>query len=171
MTVWAVLYLLAYLLASYLDLGTTALALRRPEVHERNVFSVNAQGYVATRAWFITVIGGVAMEAFVLFGVRYAARVDGIWLRRPIRSFAKFYINPWSESVIDRSPLHMLSFALAFVVLRVLAAINNLLLYEYGFGPLGALVGAVGARTSPLVGFCLVIALVFYLLAMALSSF
>ena len=52
----------------------------------------------------------------------------------------------------------MLSFALAFVVLRVLAAINNLLLYEYGFGPLGALVGAVGENIAAggfLLGHCL----------------
>src|SRR6266404_1848263 len=86
-----------------------------------------------------------------------------------MRSFAKFYWNPWSRRVIDRSPLHMLSFALAFIVLRVLAAANNLLLCEHRFAPLGALVGAVGARTSPLVGFCLVIVIVFYLLAMLIS--
>jgi hypothetical protein len=138
MAAYAVYYLLAYFCASYLDLATTALAVRRPDVHERNVFAVDAQGYAPTRAWLITAAGAIVMEAFLLFGIRHAVKVDEIWLRRPIRSFAKFYVSPWSKNVIDRSPLHMLSFAMAFVVLRVLAAANNFLLYEYGFGPLGA---------------------------------
>ncbi|MGZ5564903.1 MAG: hypothetical protein ACXWFY_06915 [Chthoniobacterales bacterium] len=138
-------------------------------MHERNVFAVNAHGYDAARAWIITVIGAVVMEMFVLFSLRHADSVARTWLQHPIRSFAKFYLNPWSKNAIDRSPLHMLSFAIAFVLLRVLAAGNNLLLYKYGFGPLGALVGAVAARTSALVGFCLVLIVVFYLLAMAVS--
>jgi len=65
----------------------------------------------------------------------------------------------------------MLSFALAFVVLRVLAAANNILLCEHRFAPLGALVGAVGRRTSPLIGFVVVIVIVFYLLAVLVSPF
>jgi len=42
---FAAFYLLAYCLASYLDLATTALAVEVPGVHERNVFAVDTRGY------------------------------------------------------------------------------------------------------------------------------
>lgn len=162
-------YLAAYWIASYLDLATTALAVQMPDVHERNIFAVNANGFATSKAWLTTAAGAIIMTGCVIFSFRRAADISEIWLRHPIRSFGKFYVNPWSANVRDRSPIHMLSFALAFVVLRVLAATNNLLLCEQRFAPLGALVGAVGARTSPLIGFVVPIVIVFYMIAILVS--
>jgi len=68
---------------------------------------------------------------------------------------------------MDRSPLHMLSFVIAFVPLRLLAAANNLLIHYYGTAPLGRLVGLVSRQTSPAAGFWLVMGTVFYLLGFA----
>jgi hypothetical protein len=94
-----------------------------------------------------------------------ASQVSELWLSHPIRSFAKLYINPWSRAVRDRAPLHMLSFVLAFVPLRVLAAANNILIAETGSAPLGRLVGVASRATSPTIGFWLVLGPLFYALA------
>jgi hypothetical protein len=165
----ALLYLLGYLIASSLDLTTTALALRRSEVHEQNVFVTNAQVYASARAWAITLVGGLIMVACVVFARRNAWRVEEVWLRRPVRSFALFYLNPWSRNAIGRSPLHMLSFAIAFVAFRVLAAGNNTLIYLYGVAPIGAPIQWIARRTSPVFGFAVVIVVLFYALAIAAS--
>src|SRR5205085_3653135 len=160
-------YLLAYLIASYLDLHTTILALQRPGTSEGNVYSTSGHDYIATKAWLVTVAGALFIEMFLLFGALNARRVAGHWLRHPLRSWGKFYIAFWSRRVIDRSPLHMLSFVIAFVPLRLLATANNLLIHYYGTAPLGRLVGFVSRHTSPTAGFWLVMGTVFYLLAFA----
>ncbi len=54
-------------------------------------------------------------------------------------------LNPWSKAVIDRPPLHALSYAIPFVALRLLAAANNLLISACGLAPPGSLVKAVAA--------------------------
>ena len=154
--VFAALYMVAYFTASYLDLATTALGLQRPGVYEKNVFATNAAGYSPARAWRLTAAGAVVLGACILFAARYSASVDGKWLRHPVRSFGKFYLNPWSKSGLGVSPLHMLSLAIAFVLLRIVAAANNLSIYWSGFGPIGELIKLVAARTSPLAGFCIV---------------
>lgn len=97
------------------------------------------------------------MAACILFAVRNSASVEDTWLRHPVRSFGKFYLNPWSKSAIGVSPLHVLSLVIAFVLLRLVAGANNLSVYWYGFGPMGELIKAVAARTSPLAGFCIVV--------------
>jgi hypothetical protein len=160
-------YLLAYLIASYLDLYTTILALQRPGTSEGNVYSTSGHDYVATKAWLITAAGAVFIEAFLLFGALNAQRVSDHWLRHPVRSFGKVYVIFWSQKVMDRAPLHMLSFVIAFVPMRLLAAANNLLIYHYGTAPLGRLIGLLSHRTSLAVAFWLVMGTLFYLLAFA----
>src|SRR5580658_10196375 len=88
-------YLLAYFLASLLDLSTTALALQTSGAHEGNTFVTSAQSYLTLRAWAITVAGGLIMSGCVVFAVRNAQRAEEVWLQHPVRSFALFYINPW----------------------------------------------------------------------------
>jgi hypothetical protein len=63
----------------------------------------------------------------------------------------------------------MASFAIAVPVLRLLAAGNNLLIYQYGTGPLGWLVGVASRHTSPTIGFWLVLGPLFCLLAVAFA--
>jgi hypothetical protein len=162
-------YLLAYFIASYLDLYTTTLALRRPGTSEGNVYSTSGHDYMPTKAWAITAAGALFIEAFLLFGAVYADRVSEHWLRHPICSFAKMYVRFWSPKVMDRSPLHMLSFVVAFVPLRLLAAGNNLSIYYFGTGPLGRLIGLLSHRTSLVVAFWLVMGSLFYLLTFACS--
>jgi hypothetical protein len=165
--IFSLVYLVAYVVASYLDLRTTVLALQRPGTTEGNVYSTSGHDYVPIKAWVITAGGALFIELFLLFGVLNAHRVSEHWLQHPIRSFAKLYVVFWSSKVMDRSPLHMLSFVIAFVPLRLLAAANNLLIYHHGTAPLGRLVGLVSRRTSPTTGFWLVMGTLFYLLAFA----
>lgn len=158
-------YLLAYFIASYLDLRTTLLALQQPGTTEGNVYSTSGHDYIAMKAWLITVAGAVFVEAFLLFGALNARRVADQWLRHPLRSWGKFYVLFWSRRVMDRSPLHMLSFVIAFVPLRLLAAGNNLMIYYTGTAPLGRLIGMLSHRMPLVVAFWLVMGGLFYLLA------
>lgn len=166
---FSILYLAVYALVSWADLFTTKLALLQPNTVEGNVYAVGDDGYSAAKAWTITAVGALFILPFLVFGLVAAGRVSDGWLRHPIRSFAKLYINPFSKRVMDRSPLHMLSFVLAFPVLRLLAAGNNWLISETGTGPIGWLVGQVSNATNPTFGFWLVLGPLFYLLAFACS--
>lgn len=152
-----IVYLLIYFFASYLDLSTTVLALRGAGTHEGDVFTINEQSYDLIRAWAITLAAALVMAGCVTFAVRYASRVEEVWLRHPVRSFGLFYFNPWSGTVIGRSAIHMLSVAIAFAALRVLAAANNLLIHYCGIAPIGAPIGWIAKRSSPLLGFLAVI--------------
>ncbi len=167
--VLTVVYLAAYLVASALDLWTTEVALREAGVSEGNVFATEGGSYAAGKAWAITVVAAVVLVACVVFSAVYAHRVAEVWLRHPMRSFARLYMNPWSKAVIDRSPLHALSYAIAFVVLRLIAAANNLLIVGCGIAPLGSLVKTVSTLTSPIVGLVVVIGAAYVLLAIGLS--
>ncbi len=167
--IFSILYLAVYGVVSWADLFTTKLALQQPNTVEGNVYAVGADGYSASKAWTITAVGALFILPFLVFGLVVARRVSERWLQQPIRSFGKFYINPFSEKVIDRSPLHMLSFVLAFPLLRLLAAGNNWLISETGTGPIGWLVGQVSNATNPTLGFWLVLGPLFYLLAFACS--
>lgn len=162
-------YLAAFLAASYLDLWTTGQALHHAGVSESNVYATSAGLYSASRAWLITAAGGAVMASLFAFGLRNAALVSETSLDHPLRSFSKFYLNPWSRRFIDRSPLHAISFALAFVLLRLLAAANNSVLMAGGVGPLGAAVRWVGRLTSPASGFVLTIGIVSVGLSVLLS--
>jgi len=162
------LYLLFYFLASFLDHSTTSLALQSSGAHEGNVVS-SSQGYVSTRAWAITVIAAFLLAGCVAFAVRHADRTEEIWLQHPVRSFGLFYVNPWAGTAMGRSPIHMLSFALAFPLLRILAAVNNLMIHFYGVAPIGTPIEWIAKRSSPLVGFVVVLVVLFYLLAIAVS--
>ncbi|MHB0971256.1 MAG: hypothetical protein ACYC7A_18450 [Thermoanaerobaculia bacterium] len=153
---FAVIYAIAYLIASYLDLATTSLGLQRAGVSEKNVFAVAASGYSPFRAWLLTAAGAAVMAGCIVFAVRHAGSVDAKWLQHPIRSLSVFYLNPWSRKAIVVSPLHTLSLVIAFVLLRLAAAANNLLVYLYGIAPMGGLMKALGARTSPAFGFAIV---------------
>src|SRR3954470_20240417 len=85
------LYAIAYLVASWVDLTTTALALHRPEASEGNVYSTGTAGYLSFRAWLITIIGGLAIEACLAWSIVNSGEVTGKWLAHPIRSWARFY--------------------------------------------------------------------------------
>jgi hypothetical protein len=155
-------YRLAYIAASWLDLASTSLGLQRSGVTEKNVFATTGTGvYDPRQAWLLTLAGGGVMLACVWFAMSRAVHVGKRWLLHPVRSFGQFHLNPFSRTALDVTPLHFLSLALAFPALRAIAAANNLLVYFYGWGPLGAAMQWTAERTTPLAGFA----------AVALSSF
>jgi len=165
----AILYLLLYSLAAYLDLWTTMVALSQPGVHEGNSVVRKGQAYLPKRALIVNLAGAVIMTACVVFSANHAERVETRWLHRPIASFGKIYLNPWSSEAIGVSPLHMLSMAVAFLAMRLVAAGNNMLIYFYGFAPIGALIDGIGQHTSATVAFSVVVLPLFYLLAIVVS--
>ena len=164
-----ILYLVLYSLAAFLDLSTTMIALSRSGAHEGNSFVSNGQSYLPARALIVNLAGAVVMTACVIFSVNHAQQVETKWLDHPVASFGKIYLNPWSAGASGVSPLHMLSMAIAFLAMRVVAAANNLLIYFYGFAPIGALITGMARHTSELVAFAVVIISLFYLLAIAVS--
>lgn len=92
-----VAYVACYVAASYADLASTSLGLRREGVSEKNVFVVTGEGYSDSRAWLITVLGGLVLVGCVWFAARNANRVDERWLQRPFRSLGVVYFSPWSK--------------------------------------------------------------------------
>jgi hypothetical protein len=163
------LYLLAYSLAACADLWTTTFAIVRAGAHEGNIFATNGPVYVPSRALIINIGGAVIMTACVVFSANYAESMDPRWLLRPMASFGKMYLNPWSPAAIRVSPLHMLSLALGFVALRLLAAGNNMLIYFYGIAPIGAIIKIIAQHTSSLLAFSIVLVPLFYVLAIGVS--
>ena len=174
-TVLAVVcYFAAYLAASGLDLWTTELALSLTKAAEGNAFVVDNGAYDAGKAWALTWVAGALLTVLFAFGVMRSDRISEFWLRRPLRSFLSLRSNPlfsipWSKHVIDRSPLHAVSCAVAFVILRLLAAVNNASIAAGEVGPLGTAVGAVGKATSPLMGFILAIGAIYVALVLVVS--
>lgn len=164
-------YLTFYLLASWMDLATTSLGLTRPGVSEKNVLTIGAEGYSPERAWLLTAIGAIILAACVLEAFRNSWRVREHWLKHPIRSFGHFYINPWSKVAIGFTPIHLLTFAIAFPIFRIFAAMNNLAIYWYDIAPIGGLMGIVASKTSPLIGFSLVGFSFFALIVIAAAPF
>jgi hypothetical protein len=154
--VFVIIYLAIYFVASWMDLTTTSLGLTKSGVSEKNVLTINGEGYSSQSAWLLTLIGAIILTACIFESFRNAQRVKEQWLQHPVRSFGKFYINPWSEFAIGFTPIHFLSLAISFLLLRMLAALNNLTVYWYGIGPMGKLMEIVAAKTSPLIGFSIV---------------
>jgi len=165
------LYLLAYFAAACADLWTTVIALTRAGTNEGNAFVTSQQGYMSGRAWAINLAGALIMTACAMFSAKYAHRVEAQWIHNPVASFRKIYLSPWSHRAIGVSPLHLLSMAMAFLALRLLAAANNLVIYFYGFAPLGAPIERLAQHVSVFVAFGVVIVPVFYLIALVVSPF
>jgi len=164
----------AYFAASGADLWTTALALHRADASEGNVFATSSGAYNSAKAWWITDAAAILVIGLFLQGVSYAGRVSPQWLDRPMRSYFYRHFNPlfidtWSKRSRDRAPIHAVSFALAFVVLRLLAAGNNLIIAAGYSGPLGVAVRAVGRMTTPGIGLILAMGALYMALAVLLS--
>jgi hypothetical protein len=165
----ALFYLLAYCLASCLDLWTTVLALKTSGAHEGNAFATSGAVYLSGRALLINVVGGLIMTGCVIFSANYADRVENRWLLHPLASCWIMHLNPWSPAAMGVSPLQMLSLALGFVAMRLIAAGNNLLIYFYGFAPIGSLISAMEHHASAVIAFAVVIVPLFCVLAIAAS--
>ena len=153
---WIGGYVMAYLVASSLDLWTTGLALRISGRSEANAYAAPGGHYSPSKVWIITFLGCAVMAALFAFGARHASEVAERWIRRPFGSLKRPYLNPFSTRHLDRSPLHAIAWAIGFVVFRLLAAVNNLLVVAGGNGPIGGAVRAAGRATSPKTGFALV---------------
>jgi len=163
-----------YFAASGADLWTTALALHRPDASEGNVFATTSGAYNSAKAWWITEAAAVLVIGLFVQGVAYAGRVSPYWLDRPMRSYFYRHFNPlfidtWSKRSRDRAPIHAVSFALAFVVLRFLAAGNNLIIAAGYAGPLGLAVRAVGRLTTPGTGLLIAMGTLYIALAIGVS--
>ncbi len=164
------IYLAFYLAASWCDLASTELGLQRPGTSEKNVFAVGPEGeFDAAKAWLLTIGGAAILGACVAFAVARAEAMDPRWLRQPVRALAQFHLNPFSQKGLAVAPLQLLSLAVAYPLLRMIAAANNVLVYWTGFGPMGALMKVVAAETSPLIGFALVAISAFVLVLIVIA--
>lgn len=172
--VLSLMFVAAYLCASWLDLATTALALARPGTAEANAFVVRDGVYDAAIAWLVTALGGLVVTAYFAFGVHNLHRMSPHWLAHPLRSFFNVWSNPlmsipWPASVIDRSPVHAISVAVAFVALRLVAAVNNALIATVGDGPLSFAIRQAGQHTSP-IGAVILVVWVCYVVLMLIAA-
>jgi len=139
------MFLVAYALASTADLATTVAAVQVPGIKEGNVAATSNGAFDLSKALFATVVGGAFLALCFGWALRRAEHVDARWLAHPIRSFANVYLAPWREKHLGYSPIHMVSFCLAFCVTRVLAAINN---YQLSQGDVGFLAAGIRRTAS-----------------------
>jgi hypothetical protein len=166
----ALAYLAAYFAAGWLDLYSTELALRSASAQEGNVLATDEKGYSSALAWKITLFAAPLIAGALVFGLANARHVARRRLEHPVRFFGNpLYLAFWREQVLDRSPLHLAAFAIAFPVLRIIAAANNLLIYCCDTAPLGWLIGRVARHSSLPLGFWLVMGPLFCLLALAFA--
>jgi hypothetical protein len=165
---WLLLYVVAYSIGAGLDLWTTAAATGQG-IAEGNTYTLSNGTYVALRAAAINFVGGLIMLTLWGAGIDRAASVSPRWLDRPFASWGKFYFNPLARAVADRAPLHLLAWALAFVIFRVLAAVNNLMLISGLPGPIGWTIFAIAPTTGQTAAFILVVAFWYVALAILVS--
>ena len=163
----ALAYTGAYLFVSWLDLLSTDLALTRPVATEGNIYATPKGVWDAGRAWAITLVGGVIILGFLVLGARRADAAAERWLANPISSFRRLYLNPFAARNSDVAAIHCLAFAFGFVVLRLLAAINNVLIWQTDTGPLGRAIGVLTGPFGKTGAFWLVMGPTFYLTAFA----
>lgn len=148
---WLLLYAAAYCVGAALDLWST-IAATSHGIAEGNTYTLSNGAYVALRALAINVVGGLIMLALWGVGIARAASVSPRWLDHPFASWQKFYFNPFASAVADRAPLHLVAWSAGFVVFRLLAALNNMMLMMGLAGPIGwtifALAPAIGQTSA-----------------------
>jgi hypothetical protein len=158
-------FLTAYLLASWLDLWSTTHALEQSATAaEQNVYATSDGGFDPGKAWLITAAAGLLLGLFFAFGIGNAQRTSDEWLDNPRRSLLTLNMAPWSRRAMEYLPIHAVLYPISFIVLRVLAGINNLLIASGLFGPLGWAVKAAAGATTPVLGFWLVAGAMFLIL-------
>jgi hypothetical protein len=158
---WLALYAAAYLGASYADLWTTRIAVAAGG-EEGNVLATSQGVYDAEKAWVITALGGLCMVYAVFFALRHADDVSDTALAHPVRSLFPIYFNPWARKVRDRAPLHAMSYAIAFVALRLFAALNNALIAIGQNGQISWAVGRVAQAMPVALAFAVVLAALYF---------
>lgn len=155
-------FVVAYLLASWLDLWSTTFALSRsPTASEQNVYATTGGAFDNTKVWLTTGIAGLFLATFFAFGLAKARRTSEQWLKKPRQSLLTLSPPPWTREALGYLPIHALAYPAAFVVLRVMAGLNNLLIAFGLVGPLGWAVKMAGKATTPLLGFWIVAALTY----------
>lgn len=166
---WTGLFLAAYLCASFLDLWTTEIALLNPEAREGNVAATTDGAYNSSKAWLITAAGGLFLCYIFMFALRNAPAVSNHWLQHPVRALHRLSILPWIDRDKGRGALNGMSYALAFPLLRVAAAVNNAMI---GYGAEGFLSYAISslAKFMPAIAATVMVVLVaYFLLAMLVA--
>lgn len=165
---WLLLYVIAYCVGAALDLSST-IAATSYGIGEGNTYTLSNGAYVASRALAINVAGGLIMLVLWGVGIARAASVSICWLDHPFASWQKFYFNPFASAVADRAPLHLVAWAVGFVVFRLLAAVNNAMLMVGLAGPIGWTIFALAPAIGKTAAFMLVVA-IWYLCLTILST-
>ena len=146
------IYMVLYVLGAAFDLWTTTLALQRPDIHEGNIAATTDGAFDLWRAISWNIAGGALLGVCVTSSLFFAPKVAPRWLEAPRRSFAHLYVLPWRARHLAYTPIHMLSYAFAFILLRVIAGSNNALLATGHTGilswPIRQLAGYTGELTA-----------------------
>lgn len=129
---WTVIlvYILAYALATLADAGSTLLAMASGAGQEFNA-TVSNEHKMLDLEVFAYINSGLLVftVGMLVWALLNRSRIEPRYLERPYLAVASiFYLNPFSELTIGRSPLHYIALAPAIVIFKAIVAVNNTLI-------------------------------------------
>lgn len=123
-------YILAFALVTLADAGSTLLAMASGAGQEFNPVLSDQQKELDLEMFAYVNGGLLAFSAGMLaWALINRSRIEPRYIERPYLAAASiFYLNPFSESTIGRSPLHYIALAPAIVIFKAIIALNNTLI-------------------------------------------
>lgn len=167
---WTMGFMTAYIAASFLDLATTDLALTlNHAAREGNIAATSDGAYDVLKAVLITLGGGVVLGGMFWSGLRSARRVGETWLNNPRRAMMRVTLIPGFERDRSRRPLTLITYAVAFVILRVAAASNNAMIAFGVTGWIATIVNRLAHIVPPLAATILTVCGLYWLIAWTIA--
>lgn len=130
MWVYVVAYVIAFVLATAADAGTTLMAMASGAGQEFNAAVSDGQKMLHLET-FAYVNGAVLVFSSVMlvWALLNRSRIAPRFIAHPmLAAHSIIYFNPFSPSTISRSPLHYIALAPALVLFKLLVATNNALI-------------------------------------------
>lgn len=167
---WTAGFLTAYFAASFLDLATTDLALTlNHAAREGNIAATSDGAYDILKAVLIALGGGALLGWMFWTGLRNAPRLGENWLNNPRRAIMRLTLVPGFERDRSRRPLTLVTYAIAFVILRVAAASNNAMIALGVTGWIAMIVNQAAHIMPPLAATILVVCGLYWLIALGIA--
>lgn len=125
-----------FIALTYGDYWTTDFAITNGLAEEFN--PAVRDGATAYKAWNmigINIAFLLGTSGMLYWALTNSSRISDIYLKQPFRaSFNYFYVNPFSDKNIVKSPLHLLAFPLCCLFAKAFAITSNALGIVYGTG-------------------------------------
>ena len=160
---------------TYGDYWTTDFAITNGLAEEFNpAVRDGATAYKAMNMIWINIAFLLGTSGMLYWAMNNKSRASGHYLNHPLRaSFNWFYLNPFSDKNVAKSPLHLLAFPLCCLFAKAFAITSNALGIIYGSGlaePLVALLNPYLGGTILYVAVTGIIITPFWILSLYIAA-